>query len=118
MTATAESLRTYFRGEKLWFVMGVMADKDVIGIARLLAPMAAGFAAVEPPNPRAMKPISLADLLRRETGAEAVPFTTIEAGVDWILTRAAHTGRPAAALGSLYFSGQVRAAVEAWSDGQ
>ena len=115
MTATAESLRTYFRGEKLWFVMGVMADKDVAGIARLLAPMAAGFAAVEPPNPRAMKPISLADLLRRETGAEAIPFTTIEAGVDWILTRAAHTGSPAAALGSLYFSGQVRAAVEAWS---
>ncbi|MBQ4487493.1 MAG: precorrin-8X methylmutase [Oscillospiraceae bacterium] len=29
MAATAESLRTYFRGEKLWFVIGVMADKDV-----------------------------------------------------------------------------------------
>ena len=115
MAATAESLRTYFGGEKLWFVLGVMADKDVAGIARLLAPMAAGFAAVEPPNPRAMKPISLADLLRRETGAEAIPFTTIQAGVDWVLTRAAHTGLPAAALGSLYFSGQVRAAVEAWS---
>ncbi len=114
MAATAESLRTYFQGKKLWFVLGVMADKDVTGIARLLAPMAAGFAAVEPPNPRAMKPISLADLLRRETGAEAIPFTTIEAGVDWILNRAAHTGRAAAALGSLYFSGQVRAAVEAW----
>ena len=114
MAATAESLRTYFRGEKLWFVIGVMADKDVAGIARLLVPMAAGFAAVEPPNPRAMKPVSLADLLRRETGAEAVPFTTIEAGVNWVLTRAAHTGRAAAALGSLYFSGQVRAAVEKW----
>ena len=115
MAATAESLRTYFGGKKLWFVLGVMADKDVTGIARLLAPMAAGFAAVEPPNPRAMKPISLADLLRRETGAEAIPFTTIEAGVDWVLNRAAHTGCDAAALGSLYFSAQVRAAVEAWS---
>ena len=113
MTATAESLRTYFRGEKLWFVMGVMADKDVAGIARLLAPMAAGFAAVEPPNPRAMKPVSLADLLRRETGAEAIPFTTIEAGVDWVLSKA-KAGGAAAALGSLYFSAQVRGAVEAW----
>ena len=114
MAATAESLRTYFGGRKLWFVLGVMADKDVAGIARLLAPMAAGFAAVEPPNPRAMKPVSLADLLRRETGAEAIPFTSIEAGTHWVLNKAAHTSSPAAALGSLYFSGQVRAAVEAW----
>lgn len=116
MAATAESLRTYFGGQKLWFVLGVMADKDVAGIARLLAPMAAGFAAVEPPNPRAMKPVSLADLLREETGAEAIPFTAIEAGVNWVLNKAAHTGQAAAALGSLYFSAQVRAAVEKWSE--
>ena len=77
--------------------------------------MAAGCAAVEPPNPRAMKPVSLADLLRRETGAEAIPFTSIEAGTHWVLNKAAHTGQAAAALGSLYFSAQVRAAVEAWS---
>ena len=115
MAATAESLRTYFGGEKLWFVMGVMADKDVSSIARLLAPLAAGFAAVEPPNPRAMKPDALADLLRRETGATAIPFTTIDAGVNWALNRARSTGGTAAALGSLYFSGQVRSAAEAWS---
>ena len=114
MTATVESLRTYFGGKKLWFVVGVMADKDVTGIADLLGPLAAGFAAVEPPNPRAMKPVSLADLLRRETGAEAIPFTTIEAGVNWVLNRAKAEGGAAAALGSLYFSAQVRGAVEAW----
>ena len=115
MTATAESLRTYFGAQKLWFVVGVMADKDVTGIADLLGPLAAGFAAVEPPNPRAMKPDALADLLRRETGITAIPFTTIEAGVRWALDRARNTGAAAAALGSLYFSGQVREAVEAWS---
>lgn len=115
MTATAESLRTYFGGRKLWFVVGVMADKDVTGIADLLGPLAAGFAAVEPPNPRAMKPDALADLLRQETGVPAIPFTTIPGGVNWALNRAERTGAAAAALGSLYFSSQVRKAVEDWS---
>ncbi len=114
MAATAESLRTHFGDRKLWFVMGVMADKDVSGIADLLAPLAAGFAAVEPPNPRAMKPDALADLLRQRTGVQAIPFASIPQGVDWALNKAGTKGA-AAALGSLYFSAQVRSAVESWS---
>lgn len=112
MEATAESLRAFFPGRKLWFLMGIMADKDVRGVARLLAPLAAGFAAVEPPNPRAMKPEELAALLEEETGAAALPFPTIQEGVDWVLRQAGPEG-VCAALGSLYFSGEVRAAVEA-----
>ena len=110
MTATVESLRAHFGAKKLYFVVGVMADKDVEGIARQLAPFAAGFAAVEPPNPRAMKPEALAALLTRETGVEALPFPTIAEGVNWAIDRAGTEGA-AAALGSLYFSSQVRSAV-------
>ena len=111
MEATAESLRAFFPGTKLWFLMGIMADKDVHSVAKLLAPLAAGFAAVEPPNPRAMKPAELAALLEADTGAIAKPFDTIEEGAKWVLDRAGKDG-VCAALGSLYFSSQVREAVE------
>ena len=112
MEATAESLKTFFPGKKLWFLMGIMADKDVHGVAALLRPLAAGFAAVEPPNPRAMKAEELAALLAEDTGAPALPFPAIPEGVDWVLGQAGKDG-VCAALGSLYFSGEVRAAVEA-----
>lgn len=111
MEATVRSIRAHFPGRKLWFLVGVMADKDVDGIARLLGSLAAGFAAVEPPNPRAMKPDALAELLTRETGVKAVPFGSIDAGVSWVAQQAGADG-VCAALGSLYFSGLVRAAVE------
>ncbi len=111
MEATAESLRAFFPGKKLWFLMGIMADKDVHGVAKLLAPLAAGFAAVEPPNPRAMKPAELAALLAADTGAPARAFDSIEEGTRWVLAQAGKDG-VCAALGSLYFSAQVRAAVE------
>ncbi len=111
MEATVESLRAFFPGKKLWFLMGIMADKDVHAVAKLLAPLAAGFAAVEPPNPRAMKPAELAALLSSDTGAEARAFDTIDEGARWILQQAGRDG-VCAALGSLYFSAQVRAAVE------
>ena len=111
MDATVDSIKLHFPGRKLWFLLGVMADKDVAGIARLLGPLAAGFAAVEPPNPRAMKPRALADLLREQTGVTAVPFDTIDEGAAWVVEQAGRDG-VCAALGSLYFSGEVRAAVE------
>ena len=111
MEATVESLKAFFPGKKLWFLMGIMADKDVHSVAKLLAPLAAGFAAVEPPNPRAMKPSDLAALLAADTGAEARPFDSIEEGAKWVLDKAGKDG-VCAALGSLYFSAQVREAVE------
>ena len=36
MEATAESLRAFFPDRKLWFLMGIMADKDVHSVAKLL----------------------------------------------------------------------------------
>ena len=111
MEATVESIKLHFPGRKLWFLLGVMADKDVAGIARLLAPLAAGFAAVEPPNPRAMKPRALADLLCEQTGIASAAFDTIDEGAAWAISRAG-SGGICAALGSLYFSAQVRTAVE------
>jgi len=115
MEATVQSLKLFFPEKKLWFLMGIMADKDVHGVARLLAPLAAGFATVEPPNPRAMKPSELADLLTDDTGVSARPFSHIDDGTAWIIDQAGKDG-VCVALGSLYFSSQVRTAVKAISE--
>lgn len=111
MEATVSALKTHFPGRKLHFLLGVMADKDVAGIARLLGPIAAAFYCVAPPNPRAMEPNALADLLRQETSCPAFPFSDIPEAVQALVRDAGPDGI-CAAIGSLYFSGQVRRAVE------
>ena len=109
MVATTESLKTYFGGKKLIFVMGVMADKDVRGMIGLLAPLAKEFIAVEPHNSRAMQPEELKAIIEN-FGVPARTFPTVEEGVDAAL-KAAGKDDVIAALGSLYFSADIRKAV-------
>ena len=107
MTATVQSLRDRFPGQKFVFLVSIMADKDVDKMLELLAPLAAGFVTVAAHTPRAMPAQTLAEHIRRYgCTAEAAP--TIEAGVK----RAVELGGegPVCALGTLYFSGDVRKA--------
>lgn len=109
MAATVESLRAYFPEGNIHFLLGVMADKDVAAMTEMLAPLAADFTAVRPDNDRAMSAealgAALAALQRPVTVAESVAD-----GVKLVLERAGESG-VACALGSLYFSGDVRGAV-------
>ncbi|MDR3310210.1 MAG: bifunctional folylpolyglutamate synthase/dihydrofolate synthase [Oscillospiraceae bacterium] len=105
--AAAQSFTALFPGQKLIFLVGVMADKDVASMMAELAPLAAHFVAVTPHNPRAMKADRLAELLRT-LGAPAVAADTVEDGAKLALRLSG--GAPVAALGSLYFSADVRAA--------
>lgn len=111
MTATAASIRQYFTGRKLIFLTGVMADKDVRGIYSLLAPMATLFLTVRPDNPRAMAAEQLAELLRESFGVNARPCPSVADGVKTALEAAGKNG-VVCALGSLYFSGDVRRAYQ------
>lgn len=107
MTATVQSLRDRFPGQKFVFLVSIMADKDVDKMLELLAPLAVRFVTVAAHTPRAMPAQTLAEHIRRYgCTAEAAP--TIEAGVK----RAAELGGegPVCALGTLYFSGDVRKA--------
>lgn len=110
MEATADSLKRHFGGRKLTFLVGVMADKDIQAMMNFIAPMAERFIAVEPPNPRAMKPQELAELLYKLYGKPSFFYDSIEEGVEAALSAAGAEG-VVVALGSLYFSGEVRAAV-------
>ena len=109
MAATAESLRYYFPDGGIHFLVGVMADKDVETMMELLSPLAADFVAVQPDNVRAMSAEELSCRLSR-FGAEVTAAASIADGVRLVTERAGKDG-VACALGSLYFSGDVRQAV-------
>lgn len=110
MAATAESLRENFGDKKIVFLSGVMADKDVLGMIRLIAPMAKCVVTVTPNNPRALPAEEYAALLR-ENGIEAETENSIEDGVKRAVSLAGADG-VVCALGSLYFSADIRRAVE------
>lgn len=109
MAATVESLRAYFPEGNIHFLLGVMADKDVQTMAGMLASLAADFTAVRPDNDRAMSAAELGGALSA-LGKPVTVAESVEEGVKIVSEKAGETG-VACALGSLYFSGDVRQAV-------
>ncbi len=112
MAATVQSLKDHFGDRKFVLLVGVMADKDVPALADMLAQAASSFVTAEPPNPRAMDAGELAQLLHERSGLDAIACSSVEEAVEKTLALAGKEGC-AAALGSLYFSSQVRRAVSA-----
>ncbi len=108
--ATAESLRRTFPGRKFTFLLSIMADKDSADMLSVLAPLAERFVTVAAHTPRALPAPELAARIRA-LGCPAEAAATIENGVALALRRA--DGGVVCALGTLYFSGDVRRAVDA-----
>lgn len=104
--ATAESLALRYPGRKFVFLLGVMADKDVGAMIAAVAPLARCFVTVTPHTPRALPAEALAEEIRRETGLCAEACSSIPEGVARSLAAAGADG--VCALGSLYFSGDIR----------
>lgn len=110
IAAAADSIRELFNGRKLVFLVGVMADKDVTRMMDCVAPLAAAFIAVTPPTPRAMRASDLSDILSAY-GIPAEAYDEIGEGVARAAQLATESDTAVAALGSLYFSADVRGAV-------
>lgn len=108
MAATAESLRAVFPQTKFTFLLSVMADKDADAMLQILCPLAKNFVTVTAATPRALPARELAGRIA-SLGFPAVPCESISAGVDKVLAQ----GGPVCALGTLYFSGDVRRAYTA-----
>ena len=106
--AAAESLRRCFGERKVIFVVGVMADKDVDSMIGHLAAQAEAFIAVRPDYYRAMGANELASRLSC-SGAPVFAFDTVTEGVAEAVRRAGKDGI-VCALGSLYFSADIREA--------
>ena len=108
MAATVDSLKELFPAQKFVFLLSMMADKDVDGMLALLLPLGERFFTVTADNPRAMPAAALADKLRA-MGAQAESIPSIAEGVAAAEGAAGYDGR-VCALGTLYFSGDVRKA--------
>ena len=107
MRATVESLKTRLPGQKFVFLLSIMADKDVDEMLDLLLPLADQFVTVTAHTPRALPAEELAGRIARRNGrAEAAG--SIPEGVRRAIALAGEG--PVCALGTLYFSGEVRQA--------
>jgi dihydrofolate synthase / folylpolyglutamate synthase len=71
--ALAASLRAYFPGRPVTFVIGVLADKDARGILAELAPLAARVVLTASANPRAAPPEGLRALLPAAARVDVAP---------------------------------------------
>ncbi len=108
MAATVGSLKELFPEQKFVFLLSIMADKDVDAMLELLLPMAEQFFTVTADNPRAMPGEVLAERIKA-LGGKAEVCASIPEGVAAAQGLAGYDGR-VCALGTLYFSGDVRRA--------
>ena len=106
MTAAANSLKALFPDKKIVFVTGAMADKDIAGMYSLIVPIADVFYTTTPENPRSMPKEQLANEIRK-LGGKAEYADDFEDAIKKALTKAGNSG-VVAALGSLYFSSDIR----------
>ncbi|MBQ9543957.1 MAG: bifunctional folylpolyglutamate synthase/dihydrofolate synthase [Clostridia bacterium] len=97
VAAALETVKAFFKDEKIVFITGVMADKDHDAMARLIAPAAKKVFTVAPDNPRALPAAEYAAQFE-SLGAEAKSC----ADYTEALTLALACGSPVLALGSLY----------------
>ncbi len=103
----AENLASYFYDKKTVILMGVLADKDYIGLASILNKVADEFVTITPPNPRALSCEALAEAISIY-GKPVTACTSIEQGIQKALELAGKTG-VVCSVGSLYTAGRVRA---------
>jgi len=112
--ALADNLTRYFPGQRVTFVMGVLADKDLDAIAAPILPLAERIFTFTPDSERAMEG---ADLARYLT-ARGASVDAVDGGAAIALERAkAVTGRDdgvACYFGSLYSVREAREALGLW----
>lgn len=110
INAAAESIKELFKDKKPVFIVGVMADKDVSHMADMISDLAKSVVTVRPDNTRAMAASQLAEYFIQK-GLPTKSCDTIDDAVNEAMAAAGKSG-VVIALGSLYFSGDVRKAVE------
>lgn len=88
----AAALQAYLPGKRLYFIMGIFADKDYRQVIRLTAGLAAGIVTVTAPGPRGLQAPELARAIREETGAQARAAVSMEEAVQIQLQAAGQDG--------------------------
>ncbi len=111
VTAAAESVHTFFKGEKTVVLMGVLADKEWERMTEVICGFAERFVCVTPNSPRALSAESLAKKVE-ELNTKSYPAKSIDDGVAVAYSEAKRLNKPLVMLGSLYMYGDVVSALE------
>ena len=102
----ARCLERYLPGQKVGFVMGVMADKDYDYMIRRIATLAAWFVVEAPEGDRALPSEQLCRTIEGIAEVPVLDGGSVENAVRLALERAGDT--PVCIFGSLYQAGVVR----------
>jgi dihydrofolate synthase/folylpolyglutamate synthase len=116
--ALAEATSAIFHFEELTVVLGVLVEKDAVGIVRALAPIATRFVTTQSESERAVRHSDLAILVADVVGAEAtIDAESLDSALadarEWA---AEQPGRGVLVTGSITLIGDViqRADSEGW----
>ena len=103
--ALRDAVSTFLAGKKTVLMMGMMEDKDVSGVAAILAPLAKCAVAVRVDNPRAMDTKSLAAIVGKH-----IPVQSADDPATALALAKKLAGQDGAVLvaGSLYLIGAVK----------
>lgn len=106
-----DSVRKYFKGRKMYFVMGVFRDKDYSYIIRKLCPYAEQIVTIETPdNPRALPAQELAEAVR-ECNPHVQAAENIQDAVNKVFAMADRED-VILSFGSLSFIGEITTIVK------
>ena len=106
VAAATESIHTYFAGQKVNLLMGVMRDKDYSEMCKMLAPLSENVYTVTPGNPRSLPAEELAKLF-----PNGQAYASVKEGLFAAIAASKQEGRPLVCLGSLYLYPEVRNAL-------
>ncbi|MBE6593331.1 MAG: bifunctional folylpolyglutamate synthase/dihydrofolate synthase [Ruminococcaceae bacterium] len=101
IAAAVESIKLYFKDEKVYVLTGVLKDKDYGAIAKDIASVASKAFTMTPDNPRALSAKEYADVLSK-CGVDANAYGDIDQALSAALESAKKDGKALFCLGSLY----------------
>lgn len=106
----ADSLNLYLGKGRVIAVVGMLKDKDICNVLRIISPHVAEFIVVQPENPRAMDKFELHDLIVKNLNKPSVMATDLNNAVDIAFKMAFEQPSDTAVLvfGSLYLASQIR----------
>ena len=110
VSAAFDSIATYFPGERITALSGVMADKDVAALVETSSPFIAHMYTVKPDNPRALDAGEYAGLYASH-GVPVTPCASVREGVAAAIADAKENSRPLFIFGSLYLYAEAAEAV-------
>ena len=99
--SAVESIKHYFKGERVLVLTGVLRDKDHKYIASKLGEIADGAFTLTPDSPRALSAEDYANELC-EVGVKAVPYPSIKEALESAKSVAKKESKALVCLGSLY----------------